>query len=599
MDTVGRRGEARRLARLASVALWLTLAVRAGWAQAPAPTPVPPDSDFDVVQVDLEGQLFNRVLPFDVPFILTGTVPTGVTMLEVRCWELPLDRAKSSGHPATARDVALRQAPESECWPGGTPLVWRNTIDPEAPNPTFRLMVPRLEAERFYQFRFSFEKKVTPEDARAFASEVRGVVDGVLWGGPNSTADLPLSGDLTVDEMQAMRAGLIQALQEITSADRVTEPGSVFNPDTPFETVRNEFNRLLRPVRNAQEQINDTAEDYEDEIADLNPLLAQVRADPTLQKLASALAARAASNPSAQDHAEEVTAALAVEDAPVLRRSDRQSSAALASFVQRSAPYYSDAAAKMGKLQDLLANKLVGADGAPKPFVQPLVTAGQLTTDDLTRLASLGQPAQPVGSASRALTRVGGILNDRLAGLLASRESAVADLAEAYRTQVEGISIIAGSTTGSFQTQSRNYISADTGIVCTPELGECNTYAGTNIYFRPINKAAPLNQFGGFFQTLDRRLSATIGLTAQGVGDEKTRDDLFNNQSLLLGLGARMTNSVRLTAGGLLFKKLDPNPLVDDESLTTTYFLSISFDIDVAPLLQGIGSLFKTVVPGQ
>ncbi|HEV2853500.1 MAG TPA: hypothetical protein VHC97_11915 [Thermoanaerobaculia bacterium] len=598
MDTVGRRGGARRLARLALVALLLTLAARAGWTQGPAPTPVPPDSDFDVVQVDLEGQLFNRVLPFDVPFILTGMVPTGVTRLEVRCWVLPPDRGKSSGSPVGFSAEVLRAQPDGDCWPGGA-LVWRNTIDPAASNPTFRLMVPRLEAENFYQFKFSFEKKVSPEDAQAFAREVRGVVDGFLWGDPNSTADLPLSGDLTVAEMQAIRTGLIQALQDVTSADRVTEPGSVLNPDTPFEMVRDEFNRLLRPVRNVQGQINDTAEDYEDEIADLNPLLAQLRADPMLQKLASALAARAASDPSAQDHAEEVAAALAVGDAPVLLRSDRQSAAALASFVQKSAPYYADAAAKMGKLQDLLANKLIGADGTPKPFAQPLVTAGQLAMEDLTRLAALGQPTQPVGSASRALARVGGILSDRLAGLLASRASAVAAVAEAYRTHVEGLSIIAGSTTGSFQTQSRNYISADTGIVCTPELGECNTYAGSNIYFRPINKAAPLNQFGGFFQTLDRRVSLTIGLTATGVGDGKTRDDLFGTQSLLLGLGARMTNSMRLTAGGLLFKELDPNPLVNDETLTTTYFLSFSFDIDVAPMLQGLSGLFKTGLPGQ
>lgn len=593
MVKVVRRRKARRwLVQLALGVALLTAASPAAWGQAV--TPVPPDSDFDVVQVDLEGQLFNRVLPFDVPFILTGTVPTGATTLQIQCWQLPPDRAKSSGLPPTAKDMALRADPGSQCWPEGKPLAWRNTIDPAAANPTFRVLVPRLDAERFYQFRFSFEKKVTPEDARAFAQEVQGVVDGVLWGDPGSTADLPLSGDLTVDEMQTIRAGLIQALQEITGADRVTEPGTVFNPDTPFEAVRDEFNELLRPVRNVQGQINDTAEDYQDEIADLNPLLAQLRSDPTLAKLASALAARATSDPSAQDRADEVAAALAVGDAPVLLRSDRQSAGVLESFVQKSAPYYADAAAKMGKLQDLLANKLTDAGGSPQPAVQPLVASGQLTADDLTRLSTLGQPAQPVGRASRALTRAGGILSDRLAGLLASRASAVAAVGEAYRTKVEGIAIIAGSTTGNFQTQSRNYISADTGVVCTPELGECNTYAGTNIYFRPINKAAPLNQFGGFFQTLDRRLSITLGLTVQGVGDDKTRDDLFNNQSLLLGLGARMATSVRMTAGGLLFKKRDPNPLSDDESLTTTYFLSISFDIDVAPTMQGIGSLFKT-----
>lgn len=591
MDKVVPAGQARRrLARLVVGAVLLTAAARAAWPQAPAP--VPPDADFDVVQVDLEGQLFNRVLPFDVPFILTGTVPTGATTLEVRCWELPPDSRKSSGTPVGLTAEALRTKPDGDCWPGGA-LVWRNTIDPTAANPMFRLMVPRLDAEEFYQFKFSFEKKVTPEDAQAFARQVQGVVDVILWGDPASTADLPLSGDLTRDEIRAILNGLIQALHQVTGADRVTEPGTVFNPDTPAPAVESEFNRLLRPVRNVQGQIADTAEDYEDEIADLNPLLAQIRTDPALQKLASALVARAASDPSAQDHAEEVTAALAVADAPVLRRSDRQSAGVLAGFAQRSTPYYSDATAKMGKLQDLLANKLVDAGGTPRPFAQPLVASGQLTADDLARLVVLGQPAQPVGSASRALARAGELLSDRLARLLGSRASAVAAVAEAYRTHVEGMAIIAGSTTGSFQTQSRNYISADTGIVCTPELEECNTYAGTNIYFRPINKAAPLDQFGGFFQTLDRRLSLTLGLTLQGVGDDKTRDDLFNQQSLLLGLGARMTNSMRLTAGGLLFKERDPNPLVDDESLTTTYFFSLSFDIDVVPALQGIGGLFK------
>jgi hypothetical protein len=103
-----------------------------------------------------------------------------------------------------------------------------------------------------------------------------------------------------------------------------------------------------------------------------------------------------------------------------------------------------------------------------------------------------------------------------------------------------------------------------------------------------------LNQFGGFFQTLDRRVSLTVGLTVQGIGDNgKTREDLFGNQSLVFGLGARLTNSVRLTAGSLVFKKLSPNPLSTDKKLTTTYFLSISFDIDVAPTLTGIGGLFK------
>jgi hypothetical protein len=104
-----------------------------------------------------------------------------------------------------------------------------------------------------------------------------------------------------------------------------------------------------------------------------------------------------------------------------------------------------------------------------------------------------------------------------------------------------------------------------------------------------------LNQFGPFFSraSLSRRVSITLGLTVGGIGDSKTREDLFSTQSLVVGLGARVTNSVRMTAGSLVFKKLSPNPLSTDKKLTTTYFVSFSFDIDVAPALKGIGGLFR------
>ena len=164
------------------------------------------------------------------------------------------------------------------------------------------------------------------------------------------------------------------------------------------------------------------------------------------------------------------------------------------------------------------------------------------------------------------------------------------------RTKVEGIAVLAGSTTGNINTEQKNYVSADTGLAYAPEIDEFPTYVGTNIYFRPVNKAAPLNQFGPFFsrESLGRRVSVTIGLTAQGIGDDgKTRKDLFNSQSLVLGIGARMTNSIRLTAGSLVFLETDPNPLVNDDKVAVTPFVSLSFDIDVVPTLQGIGSLFK------
>jgi hypothetical protein len=374
----------------------------------------------------------------------------------------------------------------------------------------------------------------------------------------------------------------------------VVQPGTIFSDDAKADAIRDELNGLLNPVRTSQGQIHSTLENYQDEIANLNPNLQRLRSDPALKKLRDALASRATAEPSAQDHADEVAAAIGVADAPVLLNRDRLSAAAVAAFIQRNAAYFADASARMAKLRDLLANKLVTADGSPQPFLAPMLSAGQLSSADLTALVAMGQPQGLVGSVDRALMRVGqNMLQNQLPTLLANRTQAVAAIAQQYRTKVTGMIVIAGSTTGSFATQSNNYISADTGVVCAPELSDCTTYAGTNIYFRPINKAAPLSQFGNFFQTLDRRLSLTIGLTVQGIGDDKTREDLFGSQSLVLGLGARLTNSVRFTTGALVFKELDPNPLIDDPKLTTTYFFSLSFDVDIVPALKGIGGLFK------
>ena len=142
-------------------------------------------------------------------------------------------------------------------------------------------------------------------------------------------------------------------------------------------------------MRNAQGQIVAADGDYQDEIANLNSLLEQVRNDPTLRRLRDALAG----NPNVQAQADAVAAALALANAPVLSRRDRESAAALSAFVTAAEPYFTDAAAKTGRLRDLLANKLLAADGAPQPFLVPLVAAGKLSREDLASLAAMGSPA--------------------------------------------------------------------------------------------------------------------------------------------------------------------------------------------------------------
>ncbi|HWM89660.1 MAG TPA: hypothetical protein VN493_02720 [Thermoanaerobaculia bacterium] len=556
-----------------------------------------PDSGFDEVEVDLEGQLFNETLPFDVPFLLHGAVPAGAKTLEVRCWKLDSSgKDRKSGEPVILSAEDLARMPDGNCWKGG-PLVWQNTIDPAAQNPTFRVLAPRLDAESYYTFEFRYQKQITDAEAQAFAQEVEDTVDRIVWGdlaaNPqiSSPEQLPLSGPLFEPEIKAIYDELRAALKTITGSDRIVEPGTIFSEGTDFSAVVNEFNARLRPIREDQGKIVNGIGDYRDRVANANSLLAQLRGDPNLIKLQQVFAT---ADPSVQHYAQTISDALAVPNLPVLAQDDRKDQAALAAFVSTSLPAVTDADQKLMALSDLLSNKMFGSDGSPAAFLKPLVDSGALTASDLEALRSLGNPRSVPGTVARTVDGAASVLQG-LQNVLSERTAAVAAVAEQYRTEVVGRTTIAGSTTGSFATQHKNYVSADTGLAYAPEIDEFPTYAGTNIYFRPVNKAAPLNQFGGFFDTLSRRVSVTIGLTAQGVGDDgKTRKDLFNQQSLVLGIGARMTNSVRMTLGGLVFLETDPNPLVDDDSVAVTPFLSISFDIDVVPTLQGIGGLFKT-----
>jgi hypothetical protein len=131
-------------------------------------------------------------------------------------------------------------------------------------------------------------------------------------------------------------------------------------------------------------------------------------------------------------------------------------------------------------------------------------------------------------------------------------------------------------------TAQKNYVSVDAGVLFAGDISIGALYVGTNIYFRPINKDAPLNGAG-----LGRRLALTVGLTISSVADEnnRTRSDLFWHQSLVLGAGHRLTSSLRGGGGVLVFQQADPNPLVTQTSAAATWYVSFSLDLDI---LRGV-----------
>lgn len=618
---------------LAGVLAGLPPAADAGAADATTPA-------FTEVEVDLEGGLAKEVLPFDVPFVFTGQAPTGVRQIEVRCWETKTcrevlrkpkqasarEQAFCKGRDETATVPADPQTfPDGNCstWPaalvrgsGGPAAVtdpltaglcpdllsarrardvaglpaWNNRVDPAAATPTFNILVPLLEAEEYYTFEFRWDRTPTADEATAFAALVSSTADQVLWTAAARDERLPATGDLTDADLAALRCTLAGALLQLTSADRIQDcsKSGILCPDVPITDVRNQFNDLLVGVRRAQKQLDQTLLTYQGDLPHLNAGLPGLRNDDRLATLDRALRQIASDTPGFEPVLEALQQVSALDPVPALGTADLLSEGAVRLYVTRALVPIQAAERALGTVRRVL----VDGDDNPTPTVARLQARGALSAEEAGQLVDLAREDGDLGSMHRAAARLAGQAG-QMQGLLRDREAAREALAREFRTKAVALVLVAGTTLGDFQTAQKNYLSGDGGLAFVPEIDEATSYLGTNIYSRPVNKAAALSQFGNFWQTLDRRLALTLGLTVDGIGDTATREDLIGSQSLVVGLGVRLVGSMRLTGGAVLFIEKDPNPLVDDESLTASPFLSISFDVDVVPALTGLGGAFK------
>lgn len=151
------------------------------------------------------------------------------------------------------------------------------------------------------------------------------------------------------------------------------------------------------------------------------------------------------------------------------------------------------------------------------------------------------------------------------------------------------VTVSLGSSVLTADMNRNAYVSLDAGIAYPWRLENMVFYAGTNIYFRPINKEAPLRYKGSFLH----RFALTIGVTTTVSDDSRRAIDLRptptneeTSNSLLLGAGLRVTPSIRIGAGALVFKESDPNPLIDQTSVTATPYVAVAADINVAAILR-------------
>ncbi|MFL6231630.1 MAG: hypothetical protein ACJ76N_00690, partial [Thermoanaerobaculia bacterium] len=202
-------------------------------AQDPCAPPAG-DTGFAEVSVNLNAGTFNRVLPFDVPVRVCGTVPAGTASVSVQ-------------YAVSKRaDLSI----DSKCRllsPPGAGLEPATPISGRLDGTTFRVILPPLEAERYYAFCFQRLAMIPDDLAAKFKAQARGVLDRGL-------AEVT-TGDMSTQQSLKLRTELYNRLAAAASADdlALTE-GTVFDLKSGYDALRGsgKFHELVTKVLNPQ-----------------------------------------------------------------------------------------------------------------------------------------------------------------------------------------------------------------------------------------------------------------------------------------------------------------------------------------------------------
>ena len=511
--------------------------------------------EMEKVTVTLESGVFGTRLPFDVPILVEGTIATTVEVVSASYALLPNEP-----------EALLDCEDTSLVWRrGGT---WRRQQGSMAT--IFQLTLPRLQANRYYCINFSYGppyRAPQPRELAEFRAAALTAID---------LAMRPVARPEDIDRgtVTRLRLTLIDAIERASGGAAVVVPStSIFSREMDPERAHNDFiDNFLQPILNLQANRTNQIQNFRSFLAAARKEAGSIsRAD--YDRLIAAAGAGASTS-----------------------AADREARAALTSLRD-----FAFGGTTLPGLEEDVTDA-IDATWDPTAFdgrIQRLSRTesslallgtwlAALTPEQLKSAGPGGAAARDVLQKRLATTRdLLGTMTKQLQAIvsaLADRTRALANALDELTLRLLNDVRILASTVGNFSTRHSWYISADLGLAYAPVIDEIFPYLGTNIYFRPVNKAAPLSSLGGFGQTFTRRASAMIGITFGNseITETNRRAPLFNSQYLLLGGGFRMTDAIRLASGILVMKASDPNPLVTDrQNIEATWFISFSFDWDV------------------
>ena len=139
-------------------------------------------------------------------------------------------------------------------------------------------------------------------------------------------------------------------------------------------------------------------------------------------------------------------------------------------------------------------------------------------------------------------------------------------------------------------TTATPYISVDGGIGYSPAYQAAFSYYGANFYFSPVNKKARLSTFKGW-NLIKKMLCGTVGV-ATVFGDRLPHTSALlgtGKSDLFVGLGVRTGRVVKFNFSCLPYKISD-NPVTADKKLKLSFSAGLGIDINLLGALGKVGS---------
>jgi hypothetical protein len=484
------------------------------------------------IAVTLGDSFFRTRLPFDIPFDLTVTTSDqDVTRMSVNLYEI--------GRQASAAALANELERSRNCLSSTAQSIFSTTARRSTAN-TFILHFDDLEPQRYYVLCFvsrgPVPAKAIEDDARRILRET---ATTLILGTPANQQ--PSDIDTFGNEIYAKLQESIERLGNERSVPAEVPEGNIFRRGTRI-VVGSRFALRLVPFAGAYRQL------------DVNAPIPRAFREGR-ERLRQAVAA-ASTAPTADRLTQEIRDLLPPED---LELPDR-------TLAIRSSDALNLSNYDFERVRILLTTTASNPGPAPNG---PVIAA------------ALNEVLAGLEDVSDAVARYAVQYNNL--------RTATEQMLQLVALESLQVTVAFGSSVLTADMNRNAYVSLDAGIAYPWRLANMVFYAGTNIYFRPINKEAPLRYKGTFLH----RFALTIGVTTTVKDDSRraidlraTPNDKNTTNSLLFGGGFRVTPSIRIGAGALVFKEKDPNPLIDQTSLTATPYVSFAVDVNVAAIFK-------------